>query len=179
MSKHFNNRRLLVGSQQKGITQAQPQTQVAVPDQATLASIFYEQATQHGNQIAISFKNEKLTYDELNRLSNQVACLLCQHGIQAGHVVMILLDRGVEAYIAILGILKAGAAYLPVDPATPSERIHSIFTQSRVRAVLTKSRFLSLIEAQHAHCLVTLDELKSFQKAKKRSGKVFEREDIA
>ncbi|GHO64171.1 hypothetical protein KSC_030630 [Ktedonobacter sp. SOSP1-52] len=155
------------------------QVRAAFSDQTTLASIFYEQAARYGDQIAISFKGEELTYSELNRRSNQVAHLLCQIGIQSGHVVMILMERSIEAYIAILGILKAGAAYLPVDPATPPERVHSILTQSGAQAVLTKSRFLSLIEAQGANYRVALDELKPFQKAKRRSGKVFEREDIA
>lgn len=178
MNNRFNNWNLL-RSQQQGITRAYQQTQVASLHRATLASIFYEQAAKYGNQLAISFKGEKLTYDELNRRSNQVAYLLCQLGIQSGHVVMILLDRSVEAYIAILGILKAGAAYLPVDPTSPPERVHSILRQSNVHAVLTRSRFLSLIEAQGVNYVIALDELKPFQKAKKRSGKVFERGDIA
>lgn len=169
-STHFPKNRII---------QTYNQTQVTYSDQATLASIFYEQAARCENQIAISFKNEKLTYDELNRLSNQVAHLLCQIGIQSGHVVMILMERSIEAYIALLGILKAGAAYLPVDPATPPERVHSILAQSGAQAVLTKSRFLSLTEAQGVNYRVTLDELKPFQKAKRKSGKVFEKGDIA
>lgn len=174
----YSKNRYLLNSRQKGINTAY-KTQVASPDHATLAGIFYEQAAKHGNQIAISLKGEKLTYAELNRRSNQVAYLLCQLGIRSGHLVMILLERSIETYIAILGILKAGAAYLPVDPGTPPERVRSMLAQSKVQAVLTKSRFLAQSEAQGANWLVTLDELKAFQKARRRSGKVFEREDIA
>ncbi|HEU5377047.1 MAG TPA: amino acid adenylation domain-containing protein [Ktedonobacteraceae bacterium] len=178
MEKYFSNQAPL-HSHRKGITRTYSQTQVTFPDQAALASIFYEQAARHGKQIAISLKNEELTYDELNRRSNQLASLLCQIGIQPGHIVMMLMERSLEAYIVIAGILKAGAAYLPVDPATPPERVHAIFAQSDAQAVLTKSRFLSQLEAQGAKYLVTLDELKPFQKAKRRSGRVFEKEDLA
>lgn len=177
MDRYSNNRELRLC--QKEITRTSYPTQVIVPDRATLASVFYEQAARRENQIAISFKSARLTYDELNRLSNQVASFLCQIGIQSGHVVMILMERSVEVYIAILGILKAGAAYLPVDSGTPPERVHAILAQSRVQAVLTKSRFLSLLDAQGVNYVVTLDDLKPFQKAKRRSGKVFEKEDIA
>lgn len=177
MDKHFSSQAPL-HSHRKGITRTYSQTQVTFPERAALASIFYEQAARHGQQIAISLKNEELTYAELNRRSNQLASLLCQIGIQPGHLVMMLMERSLEAYIAIAGILKAGAAYLPVDPATPPERVHAIFAQSDVQAVLTKSRFLSQLEAQGAKYLVTLDELKPFQKAKKRSGRVFEKDDL-
>ncbi len=167
------------GFSHKKLAKGYNQLQDAFSEQTTLASIFYEQAAMYGGQIAISFKSEELTYDELNKRSNQVAHLLCQIGIQPGQAVMVLMERSIEVYIAILGILKAGAVYLPVDPATPPERVNSILAQSGVQAVLTKCRFLSLTEAGEANYRVTLDELKPFQKAKRRSGKVFEREDIA
>jgi amino acid adenylation domain-containing protein len=166
------------GLSSKKLVKDHHQLQVAFSEHTTLASIFYEQAAKYRDQIALSFKGEKVTYDELNRRSNQVAHLLCQIGIQPGQVVMVLMERSTEAYIAILGILKAGAAYLPVDPATPPERVHFMLTQSGVQAVLTRCRFLSLTEDGGAHYRVTLDELKPFQKAKRRSGKVFEKEDI-
>ncbi len=178
MNKDFNTLDFM-SLHQKGLIHMFNQTRISFPDQDTLASIFYEQATNHGKRTAISFKGEEITYDELNRLSNQVAYLLCQIGVQPGHVVTIFMDRGIEAYVAILGILKSGAAYLPVDTGNHQERVQYILTHSNVHTILTQSQFLPQFDSQGTNFIVTLDRLKQFQKAKKRSGKIFDREDIA
>ncbi|MCP4132711.1 MAG: amino acid adenylation domain-containing protein, partial [bacterium] len=78
-----------------------------------------------------------LSYDELNRKSNQLAHILIKKGVTTDTVVGILLDRSIELVISILAILKSGAAYLPLAPGYPEEKITSIINNSRLSLILT------------------------------------------
>ncbi|MCP5048155.1 MAG: AMP-binding protein, partial [bacterium] len=80
-----------------------------------------------------------LTYNELNKKANRLAHLLMEKGIQPGTIVGVMAERSIEIMIAILGILKAGAGYLPVDPAYPEERIKYMLADSGAQVLLTDS----------------------------------------
>ena len=84
---------------------------------------FDEQVIKNPDSVAVRFENKKLTYSKLNKRSNQLAHYLKTTGIKGEMFVPLCLDRSPEMIIGILGILKAGAAYVPVDPDYPEERI--------------------------------------------------------
>ena len=105
---------------------------------STLHGLFAAQAKKTPNQIAVIAGSEQLSYHELEVRASQVARLLQQHGVGPAAIVGIMLRRSIHILIAMLGILKAGAAYLPVDPDYPAQRINYMLKDSGVRLLLTE-----------------------------------------
>lgn len=89
------------------------------------------------NQEAVCFKDESLTYSELNSKANTLATYLITKGIKTNSRIGLLLDRSLNMMVGILGILKAGLAYIPIDPTYPQDRIQFILTDAQVEYVVT------------------------------------------
>lgn len=102
--------------------------------------IFEMQAKKMPNRVAISYKNQQLTYGDLNTKANQLAHYLINQGVGPEVKVGICLDRSLEMVISILGILKAGGAYVPLDPHVPSDRLSFIIKDSEVPLIITTSK---------------------------------------
>ncbi|MCK4258430.1 MAG: amino acid adenylation domain-containing protein [Halanaerobiales bacterium] len=100
---------------------------------------FRQQVDQTPDCVAVVYENEKLTYRQLNERANQLARTLREKGVERNQIVGILLDRSIEIIVAILGILKSGGAFLPIDPEYPSDRIQYIFEDSQIHAILSKT----------------------------------------
>lgn len=98
---------------------------------------FAAQAAAHPSVIAAVQGTESLTYQELNQRSNQLAHYLCNLGIAPHELVGLCVDRSLDLLIGILGILKAGAAYLPLDPHYPPERLKFMLEDAQVSTLLT------------------------------------------
>jgi amino acid adenylation domain-containing protein len=96
-----------------------------------------EQAVRTPDAVAVAFRNDALTYCELDRLANRLAHRLISLGVQRGDRVGVCQERSMELVVSLLAILKAGAAYLPIDPADPADRISSLITEAGCRTVLT------------------------------------------
>ncbi|UCH93124.1 MAG: amino acid adenylation domain-containing protein [Candidatus Aminicenantes bacterium] len=116
------------------------------PADQTLVELFENQVEQTPDQIAIVGirqlaigKGEKIhiSYRELNRKSHQLAGLLIERGVLADIIVGLIVERSIEMIISILGILKAGAAYLPINPKNPEERIKYLLADSDARVLIT------------------------------------------
>jgi non-ribosomal peptide synthetase-like protein len=105
----------------------------------TLQELFEQTVQEYGLQPAIIHKGQSLTYDHLNRKANRLAHVLARQGVKPGDFVAILLNRSPEAYISILGVLKAGAAYVPLDCDFPEERIQFILDDSAAKVLITNS----------------------------------------
>src|SRR5437879_1983553 len=95
----------------------------------TLVNLFSESAKRYADKTALVFHDDQLTYAELDRWSNAVAAYLVQNGISRGSNVGVWWQRGFELHAAILGIIKAGAAYVPVDREIPAERVEVILEE--------------------------------------------------
>ncbi|MDA1677504.1 non-ribosomal peptide synthetase [Bacillus cereus group sp. TH152-1LC] len=98
---------------------------------------FEQQVINHPNEIAIQYKDEQITYKELNNQSNQLARYLIKQGVKPENPVGICLERSTNLIISILAVLKAGGAYVPIDPNVPSERIKFILDDSSVQLIIT------------------------------------------
>jgi amino acid adenylation domain-containing protein/non-ribosomal peptide synthase protein (TIGR01720 family) len=124
---------------------------------ATLPQLFEARVTANGSAPAMVSPAGALTYAEFNAQANQVAHLVAARGIGPEQVVALVLPRSVINTVAQLGIFKAGAAYLPIDPAYPTERIRLMLTDARPALVLTTATTqVPIVEGCPVH---TLDDL--------------------
>ncbi|GII78507.1 hypothetical protein Sru01_34890 [Sphaerisporangium rufum] len=111
----------------------------AVPD-LTVPQLFAERARQAPDAVAVAFQDRELTYAELDAASARLAGTLRARGAGPGTLVAIHLDRSPEMVAAVLGVLRAGAAYLPLDPAYPAERLAFVLRDAGAALVLAPER---------------------------------------
>ena len=111
-------------------------TKVEYPKDKTIIDLFEQQVEKTPNNIAVIFEDRKLTYKELNEKANQLARYLIKNGISKNSIVGIIVPRCLEILIGILGILKTGACYLPIDPSLPEERINYMLQNSNTSILL-------------------------------------------
>jgi len=116
-------------------------SQMVSPTEDCIHQLFQKQAIRTPTHIAVAFQGQKLTYKELDEQSDQLACYLRQLGVEPEQLVGIYLSRSIAMIIALLGVLKAGGAYLPLDPAYPQERISFITRDARVNILLTEQQY--------------------------------------
>src|SRR6266849_3483094 len=107
--------------------------------QATLPELFEAQVEKSPEAVAVVFEEEQLSYWELNERANRLAHYLIGRGVGPEDIVGICLERSLEMVVAILGVLKAGAAYLPLDPVYPKERLAFIAKDAGPVMIVTSS----------------------------------------
>ncbi|HEX3044252.1 MAG TPA: amino acid adenylation domain-containing protein [Bacillota bacterium] len=119
-------------------------TGISYPGEKTITDLFEEQTARTPDNIAVVFENQQLSYSELNRKANYLANTLRRQGIKPGTVAAIISESSLEMIIGIFGILKAGGAFLPVNPELPVEQTKFILENSEARIVLTWNYFQDL-----------------------------------
>jgi amino acid adenylation domain-containing protein/non-ribosomal peptide synthase protein (TIGR01720 family)/FkbM family methyltransferase len=135
-------------------------TDVAYPSGKNVVELFEEQVRKTPDSLALIFKDEELTYGQLNERSNQLARYLQSKGVAAQAFVPVLMERSAEMIVSILAILKTGAAYVPVDPQYPQDRIAYILEDTRAKLVLTTSLHSEALDA--AECsILCVDEVEA------------------
>ncbi len=112
-----------------------------------------EQAARTPDGVAVVFENQQLTYAELNSRANQLAHYLRSLGVETEVIVGLCVERSLDMIVALIAILKAGAAYLPLDPEYPQERLQFMLEDSQVPLLLTQS---SLIDKLPNHQVKTV-----------------------
>ncbi|MFL5541684.1 MAG: non-ribosomal peptide synthetase, partial [Longimicrobiaceae bacterium] len=123
---------------------------------APLHRLFEAQAAATPDALALVFDTHRLTYAELNARANRLARRLVALGVVPESIVALALERSVEMVVALLAVNKAGAAFLPVDPAYPAERRRWMLDRSAARLVLTTSALAADLPATRA-AVVALD----------------------
>jgi amino acid adenylation domain-containing protein len=104
-----------------------------------LHTLFAAQVAQRSQQVAVVSSNRTLTYHQLSCRANQVARKLRQMGACPNTLIAVVMEKGWEQVVAVLGVLQSGAAYLPIDPGLPQERLQHLLEQGEVKLVLTQS----------------------------------------
>jgi amino acid adenylation domain-containing protein len=127
-------------------------TKIEFPTHKCIAEIFKQQALSNPEAIAAVFRDQKITYKDLNKSANRLAWFLIERGIGPDALVCIFAERSINFLISVLGIFKAGGAYLPLDLLSPSARLHTVLEQS-------KSRFIITTEAESAALTKSLGEM--------------------
>jgi tyrocidine synthetase-3 len=112
-------------------------TKVDFPSDVTVVELFEKIVNENSQKIAISINEREITYSELNIKSNQLARTLRDKGVKTGSYVALLTDRGIEMVVGILGIIKAGGVYVPIDVDLPQKRIEYILSDCRPTVVVS------------------------------------------
>ncbi|MFI5511726.1 amino acid adenylation domain-containing protein, partial [Mycobacterium sp. NPDC051804] len=125
----------------------------SAPPAASIPALFAAEVTRTPGAVAISGIGRSMTYRELDEASNRWAHLLATHGVGPGQRVALLVERSAEAIVAMLGVLKTGAAYVPIDPAHPDARIRFVLADAAPSAALTTADLRSRL-AEYDHLVV-------------------------
>lgn len=103
----------------------------------TIVELLEEQVARYPDKAAVSYNDEKLTYEQLNQKANQLARYLIDLGAGPEKFIAIMLPRSIEMMVSILAVIKSGAAYVPIDPDYPAERIGFILSDSEPSLLIT------------------------------------------
>ncbi|MCC5658371.1 amino acid adenylation domain-containing protein [Nostoc sp. XA010] len=147
---------LLTAAEQSQLLADWNQTQVEYSSDQCIHQLFEAQVERTPDAVAVVFENEQLTYRQLNQRANQLAHYLQKLGVGAEVLVEICVERSLEVVIGLLAILKAGSAYIPLDPAYPSERLAFILEDAQAPVLVTQANLVQEIP-QHNGKVVYLD----------------------
>jgi amino acid adenylation domain-containing protein/non-ribosomal peptide synthase protein (TIGR01720 family) len=126
------------------------------PGDTLIHQVLEDHAVRTPNAVAVSFEDQQVTYAELNRRANQLARHLRARGVGPEVLVGICMERSPEMLVAVIGTLKAGGAYLPLDPAYPWERLAFMLKDSQAALLLTQQRLATGLPP-HAAQVVCVD----------------------
>jgi amino acid adenylation domain-containing protein len=154
----INNLPLIAESERQQL-QNWNQTKTDYPLNQTLVDLFEAQAAKNPHNLALVFESQSLTYQQLNQKANQLAHYLIQnHQIKPDTLIGICVERSLEMIIGVLGILKTGGAYVPIDPNYPKERIEFMLEDSGISVLLTQSHLKEQLPlAKLKHGVICLD----------------------
>ena len=141
------------------------QTKANYPLDKTIFELFEKQCELSPNQVALQYKEHKLTYTQVNESVNQLANYLSSEGIEKGDFVGIYFKRSTEMVISLLATLKLGAVYVPLDPVNPQDRLQLILEDVKAKYLLTHEVLINRLPIFNGR-VINIDQQKSkIQKA--------------
>lgn len=114
-------------------------------DKVTINELFEEQVIKNQDKTAVVFEGEEISYLTLNNRANKVAKKLRESNVDANTSVGVMINRSIDLVVALLGVIKAGGGYVPIDPEYPQERIEYIMNNSHAKVLLTQDSLKSKI----------------------------------
>ncbi len=147
---------LLTEFERQQLLDSTNRTEAAYPTDRCLHELVEEQVKRTPEAVAVVFQDRSLTYRELNQRANQLAGHLKVLGIKPDDLVGICLERSLDMAVALLGVLKSGGAYVPMDSSYPRERLAFMAQDARPKVMLTQAKLAKLIPAAGAQ-LVEMD----------------------
>jgi len=120
-------------------------TEADHPAESCIHQLFEWQATRNPQAIAVQSEEAQLTWGELNRNANQAAHYLASRGVTRGSLVGVCFDRSCDLMVALLGVLKTGAAYVPLDPTYPQQRLAFMVQDSGIKTLLTQEKWADVL----------------------------------
>jgi len=136
---------------------AQHATAMEYPRDKPLTAYITEITQANPDKTAILFNGNATSYRELEERSNQLANYLISKGVTTGNIIGVAMDRSIDMVIALLGVVKAGAAYIPLDPQYPVNRVEFMLQDSAAKFLLTESKYSRLFNSEAEELLY--DEL--------------------
>ncbi len=132
-------------------------TKLDYPKDKCMHELFKEKVKQYPDKIAVLYKDENLTYLQLEERASRLASFLNQTGVRRGSLVGIFIERSLDMLVGLLGVLKSGGTYVPIDPIYPSERILHMIEDADIKIVLTQEQIQHRLPKSNAKtvCLDT------------------------
>ena len=118
--------------------------------------LFEAQVERTPDAVAVVFEGDRLTYRELNQRADELACLLRAWGVAPNVLVALFLERSLDIVVGMLGVLKAGGAYLPLDPIYPQKRLEYMLADAQPLVLLTQRHLQSKLSTHYSH-IVAID----------------------
>jgi amino acid adenylation domain-containing protein len=153
IDESIGNLEILTAEEHRQLLYEWNETRAEYPREECIHEMFAAQAHRTPDAIALVLEEQTLSYAELNRKANQLAHYLRAQGIGAESLVGLMMERSIEMIVSVLGILKAGAAYLPLDPAYPQERLAFMLEDAAVQMLLTQQRLAGRLPWSEAQVL--------------------------
>lgn len=147
------NKKVLTKEEKKWLLQIGSDTETSYPKNLTVSQLYEKMAVKYGDNMAISSLEGRLSYAELNAQANQLARHLQSLGVKRGDFVGLSCERSLDMIIAILGILKAGAAYLPIDSSYPLERKLFMIDDAKISFLITQQKFKEAFPQDSTHLI--------------------------
>lgn len=169
---------MLAEAEQKLILHDWNATSVRYPQDKRLHELFEEQVRRQPNAPALVFGEETLSYNELNRRADHLAAVLRGLGVGPDVLVGLCVERTFDMVVGVLGILKSGGAYVPIDPAYPPDRIAFVLEDSNAPVLVTQRPLLASLPSVAA-TKVLLDEPLPAPKTKPTAAKIPSPTDLA
>jgi len=144
---HLAELPILSQSENELVLNAWNVTTASFPSDTTTHALFERHVVATPTAIAVSMREKSLTYKELDDLANNIACHLANSGVLREELIGICIDRGIETVAVVLGIWKAGAAYIPLDPEYPEDRIAFMVRDSGMTTVITSLTYREQMDA--------------------------------
>lgn len=136
--KKISELNLLTGDEKELITKTWNETDHSFEGFDCVHKLISEQTLKTPGAVAVKFGNESITYDELNKRSNSLARYLIKNGVKNNSLTGLCIERSIEMVVGILGILKAGSAYVPIDPSYPESRVEFMIKDSGAAFIITQ-----------------------------------------
>lgn len=155
------------------------QTYLEYDTEKPIIKYFEEQVEKTPNNIAIVFENKVLTYRELNQRANSLGAYLRENGVANDTIVGIMQERSAEVLIAILAVLKAGGAYIPIDPSYPDDRIEYMLEDSNAEFLLTDEKQKQRIKTDKKVINIKLNNKEIYGKNEENFENISEPEDLS
>lgn len=133
-------------------------------EEIRVIEIFEEMVKKHPDTIAVEYRNNTITYRELNKRANQVAHDLRAKGVGPEKCVVVFMERSIDVVIALLGVMKAGGVFIPLDIEYPQARIEHILLDSQASVILTQKKYLpKLVFAKAEKLVVECEDFDYFE----------------
>ena len=142
LDQHISRLTMISNAEQVSLAEISAGEHMEFPRQSCIHDLFVQQVTRNPHAVAVMFEQEELTYLNLHIRSNRLANRLRALGVGPDSLVAICLERSAEMATAVLAVLKAGGAYLPLDPQYPRDRVAFMLEDSGAAALITEERLL-------------------------------------
>ncbi len=149
--------KMLTSKEEEQLTKEFNDTKAAYRKDKTVTQLIEEQAKKTPGKTAVVYEDKGLTYQELNERSNQLARYLRKKGVGAETLVPVCVERSIEMLTAILGILKSGGAYVPIDPEYPADRIGYMLEDTGARIIVSSKASKEKLPKQEGAEIISID----------------------
>lgn len=167
---------LLSDSYKKTIIEMSQNYKKQTEEWKSVVDLFEETSMRYSERIAVICNDSSMSYEELDEASDRIAAFLNKNNVSKEKIVALLTEKSIDTITGIIGILKAGAAYLPLDPSTPEERLKLILGDSRCKTVLSN---INKKPVWSDYNIINIDEIITHYNIVKKRNAVISRHDLA